>query len=237
MITKDSTFTDNYTRLRNQEGRLYTDAEVLQLPIIDTNHVHYKEWQTRKESAERLLRYLQKKKRPLSILEVGCGNGWLSAMLSVIPQSVVTGSDINTTELQQAERVFYDKKNIVFVQQDIRAGFFDNKQFDVILFAASIQYFSSFAAIVGRAQALLNKEGEIHITDSFFYRQDELEQAIGRTKKYYRSQGFAAMSDFYFHHSTDLLKQFHCKFLFNPKSFSNRLFSKTSVFPWICITK
>lgn len=232
---KDSIFTDNYIRLRKQEGRLYTDAEVLLLPAINSNHIHYREWQTRKKSAERLLHYLQKKKRPLSILEIGSGNGWLSAMLASISQFTVTASEINSTELQQAQRVFYEKKNIEFVQEDIRAVFFDEKKFDIILFAASVQYFASFHEIINRALLLLNEDGEIHITDSFFYKEDELEQAIGRTAKYYRSCGFTAMSDFYFHHTTESLKKFNHTFLFNPASFSNKLFNKTSSFPWVCI--
>jgi ubiquinone/menaquinone biosynthesis C-methylase UbiE len=234
-MIKDSIFTHNYIRLRKQEGRLYTDAEVLQLPSIDPTHIHYKEWQTRKKSAKRLLNYLKRKKVALSILEIGCGNGWLSGMLSSISQCTVTASEINTTELQQAWRVFYDKKNIEFVQEDIRAVFFDDKKFDIIIFAASVQYFASFQAIINRAILLLNEGGEIHITDSFFYKEAELEQAISRTEKYYRSCGFVAMSDFYFHHTTESLKNFNYTFLFNPGSISNKLFNKTSVFPWVCI--
>ncbi len=235
-MTKDSIFTENYIRLRKQEGRLYADNEVRLLPSIHPDHIHYKEWRTRKKSAERLLNWLQKKRRPLSILEVGSGNGWLSAMLSSISESRVTGIEINPTELQQAQRVFYDK-NIEFVQEDIRSVFFDDKKFDIILFAASVQYFASFREIIDRSMLLLHEGGEIHITDSFFYKETELEHAISRTAKYYRSCGFTAMSDFYFHHTTESLKHFNHKFLFNPASISNKLFNKTGVFPWVCIQK
>jgi protein-L-isoaspartate O-methyltransferase len=48
-------------------------------------HRHYHEWQIRKASSNRLVKYLAKKQKILEILEVGCGNGWLSAKLSVIP--------------------------------------------------------------------------------------------------------------------------------------------------------
>jgi 2-polyprenyl-3-methyl-5-hydroxy-6-metoxy-1,4-benzoquinol methylase len=71
-----------YIALREQEQRLYTDEQVRQLPDIDPSHLHYKEWKIRKHSAERLISYLNKKKRRLNILEIGCGNGWLSAQLA-----------------------------------------------------------------------------------------------------------------------------------------------------------
>ena len=66
-----------YLQLREKEGRVYPDEHVALLPDVSTTHPHYKEWLVRQESSQKLLRWLKKKKKPLDILEIGCGNGWL----------------------------------------------------------------------------------------------------------------------------------------------------------------
>ncbi|HET6768518.1 MAG TPA: hypothetical protein VFH08_14000, partial [Chitinophagaceae bacterium] len=69
-------------QLRKKEQRLYTDGEVRNLPQVPVTHLHFKEWLVRKRSCDRLIKYLDKKNKRLHILEIGCGNGWLSAQLA-----------------------------------------------------------------------------------------------------------------------------------------------------------
>ena len=104
-----------YIRLRRQERRIYSDEELIDLPNIQTTHPHYKEWQLRKHSSEKLFSYLKRKNKSLDILEIGCGNGWLSHRLSIIPGGKVIGTDINFTEIQQAARVFQHIPNLHFI--------------------------------------------------------------------------------------------------------------------------
>jgi SAM-dependent methyltransferase len=229
-------FEDLYIALRKKEVRIYTDEELAQLPAISHLHIHYDEWKTRKRSAEKLLQYLQRKAKPLRILEAGCGNGWLSARLSAIRNTSVTGSDINGTELSQAKKVFSGKSNLDFVQEDIRNPFFDTRKYDIIIFAASVQYFASFEKLIQRALSLLEPGGEIHILDTFLYRPDELQQAKKRTEVYFDLVGFPEMTEYYFHHSIDSLKNFRHSFLFRPGSLAVKIFTNARVFPWICIT-
>src|ERR1700689_2775716 len=107
-------FEDLYLAVRQCEKRLYSDEQVRRLPDIDALHIYAEEWKIRKRSSMRLIEYIQKKHRPMRILEVGCGNGWLSAKLSEIPGADVIGLDINQTEISQANRVFV-KDNLEFV--------------------------------------------------------------------------------------------------------------------------
>src|SRR5450755_3134227 len=93
----DFLFEKKYITTRGLENRLYSDDELLRLPDIESEHTHYKEWQLRKKSSQRLMRYLAARKKALDILEIGCGNGWLSHQLAEIPGSRVTGLDINFT--------------------------------------------------------------------------------------------------------------------------------------------
>lgn len=224
-----------YTSLRSKEGRIYSDGELLHLPDIQTTHPHYKEWRLRKHSSQKLISYLTRKKKPLDILEIGCGNGWLSHRLSAIPGSKVTGIDINFTEIQQAARVFQHIPNLHFMYAQIQPGLFKEKRFDSILFAASIQYFASLAETINNTLPLLKPGGEIHIIDSSFYPVSEVLAARQRSRQYYESVGFRQMADFYFHHSLDALKSYNYSLLFNPKSMAGKLSRNKNPFHWICI--
>jgi len=228
------TFEQMYVASRKREYRIYSDEQVLQLPSIEPSHIHYQEWQVRKRSVLRLIRYLEKKNKPLSILETGCGNGWLSGWVSVLNHSTVTGMDINKTELNQARRVFGARPNIHFVEGDLRTIEF-GKKFDLILFAASVQYFPVFEKIIRQSLNLLNPAGEIHILDSPFYKKEDLEQARRRSQLYYDSIGHGEMAGFYFHHCFDSLNPFSHKFLFDPTRLVNRFFRKKDPFPWVRI--
>jgi ubiquinone/menaquinone biosynthesis C-methylase UbiE len=171
----------------------------------------------------------------LNILEIGCGNGWLSNRLSCVPATEVTGLDINPVELEQAKRVFADKRNLHFIQGDLRQGVLGDSRFDLIVFAASIQYFPSLIEIISKAKTLLKTGGEIYITDSMFYDQQDLKNAKARSATYFDSIGFPEMSNWYFHHSITALDCFNYKILYRPGNFMSRFFKHNDPFHRILI--
>lgn len=231
----DPVFEKKYICVREKEKRLYTDNSVLGLPEIVEEHPHYKEWQVRERSCTRLTHYLASKKKPLNILEIGSGNGWLSAQLSRISNVEVYGVDINFTELQQAARVFENRNNVYFIYANMCSGALMPMKFDIIVFAASIQYFKSVKEAVGMAMQHLAPEGEVHILDTLFYNSSEVAEARKRTDEYYASLGYPEMAAHYFHHSRKELKAFHCRFLYDPDKWLNRILRPDDIFPWICI--
>jgi len=226
-------FEDLYIAVRQQEKRIYTDEQLQLLPDID--HIYYDEWKIRKRSSERLRAYLAKKQRFLKILEVGCGNGWLSAKLSNIPNTRVTGLDINQLEIEQANRVF-KKDNLEFIYDSFNDNTFDSEKFDVIVFAASLQYFPSVINVLKLALTILRAGGEIHIIDTPFYTPDEAEKADERSHRYYAALGIPEMAEHYFHHSISEFWGFKYDILFDPTSMFNRLFKKDP-FYWVSIRK
>lgn len=232
---KEILFEKKYILIRTLENRLITDEELIRLPEIAGNHRYYGEWLMRKSSSQRLLRHLSAPGKPLDILEIGCGNGWLAHRLAEIPGSEVTGLDINFTELQQAARVFRNVANLRWIQGDIRSGILGEHRFDRIIFAASIQYFPFLKEILYTASANLSPDGEIHILDTPFYKTAELEKARERTRAYYTSFGYPEMADFYYHHTVADLHSFHPAFLYNPQSIRNRWQRIKSPFPWVRI--
>jgi ubiquinone/menaquinone biosynthesis C-methylase UbiE len=227
-------FEDLYHEVRRREKRLYSDGQLMFLPDIDSSHVHYKEWQIRKRSSQKLIDYLAKKNMPLNILEIGCGNGWLSSRLSSIKNSKVIGLDINELEILQAKRVF-KKDNLEFICGSFTPAMFPGKKFDVILFAASLQYFSLANDILQQALTFLTDKGEVHIIDTPFYSRREIDGAMLRAKEYFAMLDCPEMAAYYFYHTLNDLKLFNHRVLANPSGVINRL-NKRHPFYWIAIT-
>jgi SAM-dependent methyltransferase len=231
----DESFQDIYLGLRNAEKRLYSDAEVLQLPKIAAGHLHYNEWRIRRASCGRLISYLKKKKKWLRILEIGCGNGWLCHQLAENLKAEVTGMDMNLLELNQAARLFSHLPDLNFIYGDASVASFGDQKFDVIIFAASIQYFSSLPDIFQKCLGLLPAKGEIHIMDSRFYHASELKPARERSANYFRKIGFEQMDGLYHHHSFAELEGFPYKILFDPASLLNGWTGRKTPFHWLLI--
>jgi 2-polyprenyl-3-methyl-5-hydroxy-6-metoxy-1,4-benzoquinol methylase len=231
---KHKEFEQQYLSLRRKEGRLYTDAELIKLPLLPQGHPLRKEWKLRGKSASRLVRHISVQQRPLSILEIGCGNGWLSNQLAQVEGTLTTGVDINEEEVEQAKRVF-TRPNLQFLYGDIRAGVID-EVYDVIVFAASFQYFKNADKILKVCFNYLKDGGEVHIIDTQFYELEKCTEASKRSRNYFAQSGFPQMEEFYFHHSLNDLSGYDYNLLFNPDRFFNKLL-KGSPFPWVCITK
>lgn len=228
-------FSKQYYLLRKAEGRIYTDEEVSLLPAISQQHRHYKEWLVRKASCDKLIKYLSNKNRSHQILEVGCGNGWLAANLAAVQDSNVTAIDVNAEELEQARRVFNKLSNLKFFNCSLDDALIKDSRYDRIVFAASIQYFSSLKTVLGNVMNMLKPGGEIHLLDSNFYSEKEIAAAKQRTMEYYQSIGFPEMINQYFHHAKEDLEEFDHEILYDPYSLINRFITNRNPFYWIKI--
>lgn len=125
-----------YHSARSQEGRVLDDEALRRLPG-SLPPIHTDEWRVRARSARRLLKHFAGVGGRLDVLDVGCGNGWLSALLARAGHTVV-GIDRNLSELRQAARVFPDGPR--FALADPFNTALDVCRFDVVLFAASFHY-------------------------------------------------------------------------------------------------
>ncbi len=231
---------DLYLRVREKEGRLYSDDVVARLPFVSNGHPLANEWRARSASASRLTRYLSRQPKSLSILELGCGNGWLSNLLSKSGHHVV-GMDQNLYELKQAARVFSSNLNLSFLDTDVFSTPFKPGTFDAILLASVIQYFPDLPALLNVLLQYLKPQGEIHIVDSPLYADAEMTNAIHRSQEYYSSLGFPEMAGQYFHHPASDLNMFDAEWNYRPHPHIPRwkrlLGSFDSPFPWIVIRK
>ncbi len=227
-------FKELYIALRLKEGRIFNEKEIAALPETAPSSLHHKEWQIRSRSCNKLLKYIERHGHIQNILDVGCGNGWLAAQLSTVAEGQVTGIDINIVELQQAKKVFHNISNLRFFESDIINGIPGHEKYDLIVFAASIQYFKSLKQVLTIATHYLTLQGEIHIIDSHLYQPHEVIAARRRSKKYFTDLGFPEMRHFYFHHCIDDIKFFPYSILYNPNSRLNKLFHQDP-FHWVVI--
>jgi ubiquinone/menaquinone biosynthesis C-methylase UbiE len=237
-IDSQTVFEQEYIALRKKEGRLYRDEEVSLLPEFRGASNLVEEWKKRNLSAQRLVQYLKHKNK--LILDLGCGNGWLSNLISVSLSAQVVAMDLNEVELKQGARVFRPNPNLVHIYGDIFFIPFQPDLFDTIILASAIQYFEDLKKLIERLFHFLKPEGEIHILDSPLYFLNDIQGAIERSSLYFEKLGFPQMSQFYFHHSWKDLNSFNCLIRHNPRSLSSKLSKligrNQSPFPWICLS-
>lgn len=228
---------DHYLALREVEGRLLPDPVVEQLPFVTNDHPQRAEWSVRKQSAERLAHTLAKK-HVRSILEIGCGNGWLTKYLRDTLGADCCGVDVNRKELEQAVRVFSREGAPAFACGDILSSGFDDCKADVIILASVIQYFADLPALLDRVIDQLNPGGEIHVIDSPVYPEHEVDLAKRRSQDYFGLSGHAAMHEYYHHHTWRSFERHGYAVLHDPSSAVGkikRMFSQASPFPWVMV--
>ncbi|KQQ74661.1 methyltransferase [Xanthomonas sp. Leaf131] len=238
----DDPFEQQYLEIRRKEGRLYTDAQVRSLPRPSGKLGASLEWQVRALSSALLVQHLHARAGEGAILELGCGNGWLSQLLAQSLQRDVCGIDVNRTELTQAARVFGHDQRLSFIAADIQTLALPREAFDVIVLPACIQYFADPAALVIRLLAQLRDGGELHILDSPLYpdRQRASESAA-RSLRYFTELGVPALAAHYHQHTYATFDRFAVQLLFDPRRPSARLRRmfklKQLHFPWLCLRK
>ena len=230
-------FVDHYLALRQEEGRLLPDPVVAQLPSVPEDHSQRAEWSVRRRSAERLVRFLEQK-RVHRVMEVGCGNGWLTNYLCQALAADCCGVDVNGKELEQAARTFTRGGNPTFVYGNIFSSAFDDCKADVIVLASVIQYFPDVHELLGLLIDRLNPGGEIHIIDSPVYPEHKVDLAKKRSQEYFGLNGHAEMEEYYHHHTWRSFQRRSYAVLHDPSSVIGRIrrmFANASPFPWVMV--
>ncbi len=230
---------DRYWRVRARESRLYPDDVVRVLPEIDPAHPLAREWAARADSLGRLADYVARHQHGLSVLDLGCGNGWMTHQLAALPNMRVYGLDLNRRELTQAARVFIERPRLKFIYGDVFTAPLPPHGFNLIVLASVIQYFADLPGLIHRLRDLLAPEGEIHILDSPLYHPREVAAAQARTRRYYTERRLAFVAGDYHHHTWEALAPFQPDVLYDPRWWRNRLAQwwwgeqPRSPFPWL----
>lgn len=230
-------FESRYNHLRGQEGRNFTAEELKALPVTASVHRFHREWEMRRNTTEKFLKYLGEKKGSHHILDVGCGIGFFSNLMARQGHKV-SAVDVSLYELEQAARAF-GTRNPVWYYADVQHDKIPGEAYDLITIQASLQYFEKPAELFTHLLKLLKPGGEIHVLESPLY-NDEMgaEAARKRSFLHFQSMGAADMTPFYHFHTWDIFKPFTHQV---KEKGSGRLFrllkKNASPFPWIIIKK
>jgi len=166
---------EDYEFMRRHKGRGSDDpAFYLALPFADLTGNFTEQWRMR----ARCFRYLERKLLPqlanllgpsLRILDIGAGSGWLSYRLALAghrPAAV----DIyaNAFDGLEAAAAFAAVVEDFFprFQADMDRLPFENAQFDIAIFNASLHYSTSYMRTIREAMRCLRPGGFILIVDS-----------------------------------------------------------------------
>jgi ubiquinone/menaquinone biosynthesis C-methylase UbiE len=171
-------FLTDYSTIRKAEGRGSGDsAYYLALPYRDLTGRHAEQWAIRGKTyryfEERVLPQFEIG-RPLDILDLGAGNGWMSYRLAQRGHHPVA-VDILTDPLDGlgAARHFHamlDEKFPVVEAEFDRLPFAD-AQFDLAIFNSSIHYSTHYQRTLNEVRRCLRPSGRVVILDSPIYKE------------------------------------------------------------------
>ena len=172
-------FAEDYAAQRQAEGRGYAGDDLFALPNIRSGPLA-RQWAVRARSFDALrLRLIHPMTaalgRPLRLLDLGAGNGWLSyrmarkghhALALDIRDDHVDGLGASQPLLQTTGGRM---QVAVAAFERIPA---EDASFDVAVFNASLHYATDLAAVLAEAARVVRPDGRLVILDSPFYRRE-----------------------------------------------------------------
>jgi SAM-dependent methyltransferase len=190
-------FAREYARHRAEEGRGYCDEELLRLPYIKTG-AHAGQWAVRARTFEAFMAQVLRpqarlSRTPLTMLDLGAGNGWLGYRVAVEGHRVFA-LDIRSDDvdgLGAAEPLLLrapSMRRIVGSFDDVPLA---SGSLDIAVFNASLHYATDLRAVLREAERVIRPGGQIVIMDSPFYRSE----ADGLRMVAEKRQQFGAQAD------------------------------------------
>lgn len=186
-------FREAYAELREREGRGDV-SELRSMPYV-RGGPRAAQWHVRARTYERFLQRVvvplaRARSRPLRVLDLGSGSGWLCRRLEIGGHSAVA-LDWRCDQVDGlgAAGVYREPGQSLFPR--VVASFeslpFAEPLFDLAVFNASLHYTTDLRLALDEAVRVLNDGGRVAILDSPFYRREEDGAAMVSEKR----QGFA----------------------------------------------
>lgn len=198
-----SRFGDAYARLRAMEGRgAGGEEELYALPYLREGPLA-KQWEVRARTFEawvrRCLAPLERSVvRPLRILDLGAGNGWLSGRLVRRGHRAVA-LDLRVDRVDGLGAAAPFGRVLPTMFGRVAASFdaipLRGRLFDVVLFNAALHYAADLAGTLVEAVKVAAPGGRIVILDSPFYNRAEAGEEMVREKRVSTAARFGFLSD------------------------------------------
>lgn len=144
-----------------------------------------------KRMAERLISFI-KNKQPESILEIGCGTGFLTKFATKeLSFKKYLAIDIVEDCKTYIEAI---NKDIIFTPQDVET-FLENsdEKFDLIISNATLQWVENFEGTINQLKNRLNSNGELVFSSFGKENFREIYHVIGTTLNYYSLEELKTM--------------------------------------------
>jgi SAM-dependent methyltransferase len=168
-----------YARHRAAEGRGHAGDDLLALPYL-THGPLAGQWTVRACSFRAFMRHIVRPEarrlgRPLALVDLGAGNGWLSYRVALEGHSA-TALDIRDDEVDglgaAAPFLMRVPDRLSCVTASFEAIPLPAASADVTVFNASLHYATSLTRTLGEAARVTRPGGIVAILDSPFYRRD-----------------------------------------------------------------
>lgn len=190
-------FIREYETVRSQEGRGANDPQYYRnLPFVDTTGRFTEDWRIRATSFRALIERVvepaeERLARPLKILDIGAGNGWLSNHLAGRGHDVAAIDLLTNSDDGLGAHVNYDT-DFLPVQAEFDRLPFAGGQVDLVIFNGSLHYSTDFAATMREALRVLRSDGQLAIVDSPVYQSANSGVAMVREREvqFQREYGF-----------------------------------------------
>ena len=167
-------FLHEYATVRRAEGRGDDDpAYYRALPFQDTTDRHWRDWRIRARSYRAFVDGVlepaeARHQRPLRILDLGAGNGWLSYRLAQRGHRPVA-LDLQTNDFDGLGAHAHYEAAFLPAQAEFDHLPFADGQFDLTIFNASLHYATDYDAVLSEALRVLKPKGRLTILDSPVY--------------------------------------------------------------------
>ena len=163
-----------YETVRQDEGwGQLTAAYYRALPFADLSGRFPKIWQIRTQSFKALnhqllMPMMNVHQRPLHILDIGAGNGWLSYRLAQAHHQVAAVDLLINPQDGLGTHAYYDA-HFTAVQAEFDHLPFTSSQADVIIFNGSIHYATDYSQTLKEAVRILRPNGCLILMDTPIY--------------------------------------------------------------------
>lgn len=187
-------FRQEYETVRRQEGRGSDDPAFYRaLPFVADPA-----WAGRAYSyavlLEQVIRpFAQKAQRPLRILDVGAGNGWLSHRLAA-EGHLLAAVDLGVTVRDGLGAHVHYPTKFTCLQAEFDQLPLEDGWADLVIFNASFHYSVSYETTVQEALRVLRADGQVVVVDTAVYQQPSSGQQMvaEREAAFVRQVGFAS---------------------------------------------
>jgi SAM-dependent methyltransferase len=188
-------FFRDYARHRAKEGRAHNIEELKQLPYLRSGPLA-RQWAVRARTFDAFVEHvIEPAGRPLAVLDLGAGNGWLSYRLAQMGHKAVA-LDIRDDDVDGLGAAARLRHEAPF--ECAHASFddipFATGRFDVTIFNASLHYAIDLKAVLAEAARVTRPRGVLAVLDSPFYTRVADGEAMVAEKRAHGAAVFGARS-------------------------------------------